>query len=133
MSGNQIRTEQQYRNVLACCLEAAHALVLLLVQPSGVGACVMKGSKVCGPGCRCKNCGNIDSGSTPGTQQQPTLSELHEVKEEELLHESLLRDIRGDELVRDDDDMLVFCDESDDGEKEEVEDEDDGGMSNSED
>ncbi len=34
---------------------------------------------------------------------------MHEVEEEELLHESLLRDVRGDELVGDgDDDMLVF-------------------------
>ena len=92
--------------------------------------CVKKGSK-CGPGCRCKNCGNIDS-HTPGTQQQSARSEMHEVEEEELLHESLLRDVHGDELVRDDDDdMLVISDESDEGE--EVEDEDDGGTSNSED
>ena len=92
--------------------------------------CVKKGSK-CGPGCRCKNCGNIDS-RTPGTQQQSARSEMHEVEEEGLLHESLLRDVHGDELVRDDDDdMLVISDESDEGE--EAEDEDNGGTSNNED
>ena len=81
--------------------------------------CVKKGSK-CGPGCRCKNCGNKGSGA-PGTQQQPTVTEMHEVEEEELLHDSLLRDICGEELVRDyeDDNMLVFSEEGD-GEEEEA-------------
>ena len=59
---------------------------------------------------------------------------MHEVEEEELLHDSLLRDICGEELVRDDDDdnMLVFSEEGD-GEEEEAEDIDDGGLSDSED
>ena len=104
LTGNQTRTEQQYRNVWACCLEGAHVLVLLLVNQQCV--CVKKGFK-CGLGCRCKNCGNIDSG-TPGTQQQPTLTKIHEVEEEELLHESLLRKVHGDELVEDDDNDLLF-------------------------
>ncbi len=54
---------------------------------------------------------------------------MHEVEEEELLHESLLRDVLGDETVRDDDAMLVFSDELDEGEET---DKDDGGMSDSE-
>ncbi len=61
------------------------------------------------------------------TQQQPVVSEMHEVEEEELLHESLLRDVHGDQMVQDDDDddMLVFSGESE--EEEEAEDEDDSG------
>lgn len=35
--------------------------------------------------------------------QQPTLTEIQEVGEEELLHDSLLRAACGDEFVRDDD------------------------------
>ena len=54
----------------------------------------MKKGVKCGPGCRGKNCSNsvIAVATAPGTQQvNPT--ELIEVEEEELLHDSVLRDM----------------------------------------
>lgn len=49
---------------------------------------VVKKDFKCGPGCRCNKCGNADSGNiTPGMQQHPTLTEVQEVEEEELLHD----------------------------------------------
>ena len=52
--------------------------------------CVTKGVKY-GPGCRCKNCSNsvIAVATAPGTQL-----------EEELLHDSMLRDAHGKECVQ---------------------------------
>ena len=59
----------------------------------------------CGPGCMCKNCSNsvIAVASAPGTQ----LEELVEVEEEELLHDSMLRETHGEECVQGGDDKCV--------------------------
>ena len=58
------------------------------------------GRSRCGPGCRCKNCSNsvIAVITAPGTQQEnPT--ELVEVEEEELLHDSVLTNAYGLECM----------------------------------
>ena len=60
-------------------------------------SCVKKGNK-CGPGCRCKNCGNTPSGT--GTQQQSS-DALVEIEEEELLHDDSLRREYGEVCVSD--------------------------------
>ena len=57
-------------------------------------SCVKKGNK-CGPGCRCKNCGNTPGVS--GTQQQSS----DEIEEEELLHDDSLRREYGEVCVSD--------------------------------
>ena len=52
--------------------------------------CVKKNVK-CGPGCRCKHCGNsLVATSTPGTQQQIPI-ELLEMEQEELLQDNVVR------------------------------------------
>ena len=62
-------------------------------------SCVKKGSR-CGPGCRCKNCSNSINtvASIPGTQQHIPV-ELHEIEQEKLLHDELLRMGYGEEVV----------------------------------
>ena len=62
-------------------------------------SCVKKGSR-CGPGCRCKNCStSINTvASIPGTQQHNPV-ELHDIEQEELLHDELLRMEYGEEVV----------------------------------
>ena len=52
----------------------------------------------CGPGCRCKNCGNTPSAT--GTQQQSS-DVLVEIEEEELLHDDSLRREYGEVCVSD--------------------------------
>ena len=55
--------------------------------------CVKKNVK-CGPGCRCKHCGNslvaTSACTTPGTQQQIPI-ELLEIEQEELLQDDVVR------------------------------------------
>jgi len=83
-------------------------------------SCVKKGSK-CGPGCNCKNCGNVTANTDPGTQQQFTSSsvdlELDEIEQAELRNEC------GEAYVNDDsgDEEEVLYDE---GEEEEEGEED---------
>ena len=55
-------------------------------------SCVKKCTK-CGPGCRCKNCGNTTS--HPYAQhhlEEIVVEELLEVEQEELLHDEILRE-----------------------------------------
>ena len=60
-------------------------------------SCVKKGNK-CGPGCRCKNCGNTPSAT--GTQQRSS-NALVEIEVEELLHDDSLRREYGEVYVSD--------------------------------
>ena len=62
-------------------------------------SCVKKGCR-CGPGCRCKNCSNNAVANVPGTQQHsPVEIHVHELEQEELLHDELLRMEYGEEVV----------------------------------
>ena len=49
-------------------------------------------------GCRCKNCSNNAVANVPGTQQHSPV-EIHELEQEELLHDELLRMEYGEEVV----------------------------------
>ena len=91
-------------------------------------SCVKKGVK-CGHGCRCKNCSNsvIPVASAPGTQQESPI-ELVEVEEEELLHDSVLRDAYGEECVQGgggDDDEFFDSERAGSDDEEGVEEEED--------
>ena len=63
-------------------------------------SCLKKSCK-CGPGCRCKNCGNTTS--YPHAQQHHLEEfieeELLEVEQEELLHDEILREEYREESV----------------------------------